>query len=146
MTGWCGVSEDFTYVSVDLGSIHRVKAILVKVRGRGGMTVSAGSVVPVLSTSAQYSTVIQYRISNLIKTVISKMTAGSCFVYLTRLSPNTLYWNCFNFLPLQGVITEDVVGRPTELRFFYKEQESDNYVVYFPNFNLTARDPGETTY
>ena len=74
------------------------------------------------------------------------MTTGSCFVYLTRLSPNTLYWNCFNFLPLQGVITEDVVGRPTELRFFYKEQESDNYVVYFPNFNLTARDPGETTF
>ena len=30
VTGWCGVSEDFTYVSVDLGSIHRVKAILVK--------------------------------------------------------------------------------------------------------------------
>ena len=44
--------------------------------------------------------------------------------------------------PPQGVITDDVVGRPTELRFFYKEQESDNYVVYFPNFNLTARDPG----
>ena len=43
---------------------------------------------------------------------------------------------------LQGVITDDVVGRPTEIRFFYKEQESDNYVVYFPNFNLTARDPG----
>jgi hypothetical protein len=43
---------------------------------------------------------------------------------------------------LQGVITDDVVGRPTEIRFFYKEEESDNYVVYFPNFNLTARDPG----
>ena len=42
----------------------------------------------------------------------------------------------------QGVITDDVVGRPTELRFFYKEQENDNYVVYFPNFNLTKRDPG----
>ena len=27
-------------------------------------------------------------------------------------------------------------------RFFYKEREEDNYVVYFPNFNLTARDPG----
>ncbi len=35
-----------------------------------------------------------------------------------------------------------MVGRPTEIRFFYKEEESDNYVVYFPNFNLTARDPG----
>ena len=41
------------------------------------------------------------------------------------------------------MITDDVVGRPTEIRFFYKEQESDNYVVYFPNFNLTARDPGQ---
>ena len=71
MTGWCGQQEAFTYVSVDLGKIHRVKAILVK-----------------------------------------------------------------------GVITDDVVGRPTEIRFFYKEQDSDNYVVYFPNFNLTARDPG----
>ena len=40
------------------------------------------------------------------------------------------------------MITDDVVGRPTELRFFYKEQENDNYVVYFPNFNLTKRDPG----
>jgi len=71
VTGWCGQQEAFTYVSVDLGKIHRVKAILVK-----------------------------------------------------------------------GVITDDVVGRPTEIRFFYKEQDSDNYVVYFPNFNLTARDPG----
>ena len=40
------------------------------------------------------------------------------------------------------MITDDVVGRPTEMRFFYKEQDGDNYVVYFPNFNLTARDPG----
>ena len=32
VTGWCGQQEAFTYVSVDLGSIHRVKAILVKVR------------------------------------------------------------------------------------------------------------------
>jgi len=71
VTGWCGQAEAFTYVAVDLGLVHRVKAILVK-----------------------------------------------------------------------GVITDDVTGRPTELRFFYKEQESDNYVVYFPNFNLTARDPG----
>ena len=66
---------------------------------------------------------------------------------------------------VKGVITDDVTGRPTELRFFYKEQvsavssracssssqsinpiafqEKDNYVVYFPNFNLTARDPGK---
>ncbi len=71
VTGWCGKKEAFTYVNVDLGSLHRVKAILVK-----------------------------------------------------------------------GVITDDVVGRPTEIRFFYKEREEDNYVVYFPNFNLTARDPG----
>ena len=41
VTGWCGQQEAFTYVSVDLGSIHRVKAILVKVRGRGGVTVPA---------------------------------------------------------------------------------------------------------
>ncbi len=71
VTGWCGKKEAFTYVNVDLGALHRVKAILVK-----------------------------------------------------------------------GVITGDVVGRPTEIRFFYKEREEDNYVVYFPNFNLTARDPG----
>ena len=30
--GWCGEPEAFTYVTVDLGSIHRVKAIVVKVR------------------------------------------------------------------------------------------------------------------
>ncbi|CAG7724478.1 unnamed protein product [Allacma fusca] len=70
-TGWCGLQEAFTYVTVDLGKIHRVKAILVK-----------------------------------------------------------------------GVITNDVVGRPTEIRFFYKQQENENFVVYFPNFNLTTRDPG----
>ncbi|XP_071520140.1 uncharacterized protein uif isoform X2 [Panulirus ornatus] len=43
---------------------------------------------------------------------------------------------------VKGVITNDVVGRPTEIRFFYKEHEEDDYIVYFPNFNLTARDPG----
>ena len=43
---------------------------------------------------------------------------------------------------VKGVITDDVVGRPTEIRFFYKRREEDDYVVYFPNFNLTARDPG----
>lgn len=30
VTGWCGNKEPFTYVSVDLGQVHRVKAILVK--------------------------------------------------------------------------------------------------------------------
>ncbi|XP_050541159.1 sushi, von Willebrand factor type A, EGF and pentraxin domain-containing protein 1 [Daktulosphaira vitifoliae] len=70
-TGWCGKQEAFTYVSVDLGQVHRVKAILVK-----------------------------------------------------------------------GVITNDIVGRPTEIRFFYKQEEKENFVVYFPNFNLTMRDPG----
>ncbi|KAK7079934.1 Calcium ion binding, partial [Halocaridina rubra] len=70
-TGWCGQQEALTYVTVDLGKIHRVKAVLVK-----------------------------------------------------------------------GVITNDVVGRPTEIRLFYKEQENDNYIIYYPNFNLTARDPG----
>ncbi|KAK6617037.1 hypothetical protein RUM44_005394 [Polyplax serrata] len=71
VTGWCGKQEAFTYVSVDLGKVYRVKAILIK-----------------------------------------------------------------------GVVTNDIVGRPTEIRFFYKQTESDNYVVYFPNFNLTMRDPG----
>ncbi|XP_073992974.1 sushi, von Willebrand factor type A, EGF and pentraxin domain-containing protein uif isoform X1 [Rhodnius prolixus] len=71
VTGWCGKQETFTYVSVDLGQIFRVKAILVK-----------------------------------------------------------------------GVVTNDIVGRPTEIRFFYKQSENDNYVVYFPNFNLTMREPG----
>ncbi|XP_045468348.1 sushi, von Willebrand factor type A, EGF and pentraxin domain-containing protein 1 isoform X2 [Harmonia axyridis] len=71
VTGWCGKQEAFTYVSVDLGKVYRVKAILVK-----------------------------------------------------------------------GVVTNDIVGRPTEIRFFYKQASSENYVVYFPNFNLTMRDPG----
>ncbi|KAK9718535.1 CUB domain [Popillia japonica] len=71
VTGWCGKEEPFTYVSVDLGKVYRVKAILVK-----------------------------------------------------------------------GVVTNDIVGRPTEIRFFYKQAEKENYVVYFPNFNLTMRDPG----
>lgn len=30
VTGWCGKQEAFTYVSVDLGQVYRVKAILVK--------------------------------------------------------------------------------------------------------------------
>ncbi|XP_052128948.1 sushi, von Willebrand factor type A, EGF and pentraxin domain-containing protein 1 [Frankliniella occidentalis] len=71
VTGWCGKQEAFTYVSVDLGQVFRVKAILVK-----------------------------------------------------------------------GVVTNDIVGRPTEIRFFYKQADNENYVVYFPNFNLTMRDPG----
>lgn len=40
------------------------------------------------------------------------------------------------------MVTNDIVGRPTEVRFFYKQAENDNFVVYFPNFNLTMRDPG----
>ncbi|XP_075226178.1 sushi, von Willebrand factor type A, EGF and pentraxin domain-containing protein uif [Lycorma delicatula] len=71
VTGWCGKQEAFTYVSVDLGQVYRVKAILVK-----------------------------------------------------------------------GVVTNDIVGRPTEIRFFYKQSADENFVVYFPNFNLTMRDPG----
>ena len=39
-------------------------------------------------------------------------------------------------------MTNDVVGRPTEIRFFYKQDPAENFVVYFPNFNLTSRDPG----
>ena len=30
VTGWCGKKEAFTYVNVDLGTLHRIKAILVK--------------------------------------------------------------------------------------------------------------------
>jgi len=43
---------------------------------------------------------------------------------------------------VKGVVTNDIVGRPTEIRFFYKQEEKGNFVVYFPNFNLTMRDPG----
>ncbi|XP_018027289.2 sushi, von Willebrand factor type A, EGF and pentraxin domain-containing protein 1, partial [Hyalella azteca] len=70
-TGWCGQEGPFTYVTVDLGSVHNIKVILLK-----------------------------------------------------------------------GVITNDVVGRPTELRFFYKVEENADFVIYFPNFNLTKRVPG----
>ncbi|XP_015790438.1 uncharacterized protein LOC107367263 isoform X1 [Tetranychus urticae] len=45
-------------------------------------------------------------------------------------------------LLVKGVITNDVVGRPTELRLFYKNREADNFVVYFPNFNLSSAEPG----
>jgi len=68
-TGWCGQQEPFTYITVDLGRVHKVTGLMIK-----------------------------------------------------------------------GVITNDVVGRPTELRLFYKTRESDNFVVFFPNFNLTRRD------
>ncbi|XP_032681239.1 sushi, von Willebrand factor type A, EGF and pentraxin domain-containing protein 1 isoform X1 [Odontomachus brunneus] len=71
VTGWCGRQQPFTYVSVDLGRVHRVKALLVK-----------------------------------------------------------------------GVITNDVVGRPAEIRLFYKQAENENYVVYYPNFTLSVREPG----
>uniref|UniRef100_T1IXR4 Uncharacterized protein n=1 Tax=Strigamia maritima TaxID=126957 RepID=T1IXR4_STRMM len=71
-TGWCGLQEAFTFINVDLGSLKRIKSILVK-----------------------------------------------------------------------GVVTNDVVGRPTEIRLFYKSKDIDNYIVYFPNFNLSSRvDPG----
>ena len=70
-TGWCGKEGPFTFVTVDLGSVHNIKGILLK-----------------------------------------------------------------------GVITNDVVGRPTEIRFFYKVDETADFVVYFPNFNLTKRVPG----
>ncbi|KAI1303707.1 Fibropellin-1 [Halotydeus destructor] len=45
-------------------------------------------------------------------------------------------------LMVKGVITNDVVGRPTDIRMFYKTRESDQFVVYVPNFNLTKREPG----
>lgn len=53
---------------------------------------------------------------------------------------------CIEFLQqallVKGVVTNDIVGRPTEIRFFYKQEEKQNFVMYFPNFNLTMRDPG----
>lgn len=57
---------------------------------------------------------------------------------------NSLIDNVFLFkaILVKGVVTNDIVGRPTEIRFFYKQAENDNFVVYFPNFNLTMRDPG----
>ena len=70
-TGWCAQDKPLKYVTVDLGTVHNIKAILVK-----------------------------------------------------------------------GVITNDVVGRPTEIRLFYKDTVDGKYLVYFPTFNLTSRDPG----
>ena len=70
-TGWCGQDGAVNFFSVDLGTVHNIKAILLK-----------------------------------------------------------------------GVITNDVVGRPTEIRLFYKLHEQSDYVVFFPNFNLTKREPG----
>lgn len=29
VTGWCGKQEAFTYVSVDLGHVYRIKVILI---------------------------------------------------------------------------------------------------------------------
>ncbi|XP_040577922.1 uncharacterized protein uif [Lepeophtheirus salmonis] len=60
----------------------------------------------------------------------------------TYVSVNLGTINHIKSILVKGVITNDVVGRPTEIRFFYKEKENDNYIVYFPNFNLTAREPG----
>ena len=115
--GWCGEPEAFTYVTVDLGSIHRVKAIVVKVRP---------------ASSHKFPT---------------RQTEYFIIILLTKSVQSWNYVFCIISLRLssfyQGVITDDVVGRPTELRFFYKEQEEANYVVYFPNFNLTKRDPGK---
>ena len=62
-TGWCAQQEEaFTYVSVDLGSVLRVKAIMVK-----------------------------------------------------------------------GVVANDVVGRPTEIRFFYKQEPIQPRISSFPS-------------
>lgn len=43
---------------------------------------------------------------------------------------------------VKGVVTNDLVGRPTEIRLFYKQALNENWVLYFPNFNLTMREPG----
>lgn len=60
-TGWCAREETFTYITVDLGRVFRIKSLYVK-----------------------------------------------------------------------GVVTNDVSGRPTELRFFYRVGTTENFVVYFP--------------
>ena len=58
MTGWCGQQEAFTYVSVDLGTLHRVKAILVKVRQLKGQPGGWGSPRGFLLWSAAHKTLI----------------------------------------------------------------------------------------
>lgn len=45
-------------------------------------------------------------------------------------------------LLVKGVVTNDIVGRPIEIRIFYKLHNQENFVVYFPNFNLTSTEPG----
>ena len=66
-------------------------------------------------------------------------------VRINAIAPINLYFILFcpfQAILVKGVVTNDIVGRPTEIRFFYKQAENENYVVYFPNFNLTMRDPG----
>ncbi|KAF8796738.1 CUB and sushi domain-containing protein 1 [Argiope bruennichi] len=44
-------------------------------------------------------------------------------------------------LYVKGVVTNDVSGRPTDL-VLLQSRHYGKFVVYFPNFNLTAREPG----
>lgn len=64
------------------------------------------------------------------------------FIYIKFKNKPTNLLKHLQAILVKGVVTNDIVGRPTEIRFFYKQAENENYVVYFPNFNLTMRDPG----
>jgi len=66
-TGYCGVKEPFTYVSINLGKLYKIRGFLAK-----------------------------------------------------------------------GVITNDVIGRPTEIKLFYKKEDNENFVEYPANFNWSS--------
>lgn len=42
-------------------------------------------------------------------------------------------------LQVKGVVTNDVVGRPVEIRLFHKNTEKDNFVDYPINLNVTSK-------
>lgn len=41
-------------------------------------------------------------------------------------------------LLIKGVVTVDVVGRPLEVRIFYRKPSSQDSILVYPNFNLTT--------
>lgn len=73
---------------------------------------------------------------------LCKLNIEYLFVYIQFTNKPINQSKHFQAILVKGVVTNDIVGRPTEIRFFYKQAENENYVVYFPNFNLTMRDPG----
>lgn len=106
--------------------------------------------VQMYTESLNYITVLYFFSIQIILSVVNSMRFSNKpifwfnIIYLLGQSISSFY----SFVSLKqailvkGVITNDIVGRPTEIRFFYKQAESENFVVYFPNFNLTMRDPG----